>query len=955
VKMYFRSFKVPFFALLAAALIVSFGRNLSVPTFVSHEASILHLPLLSWWKDIPLIFSRHFLMFSEGQFRPLSYAILAAVRTFVGADRASFWHIWLLAFHWLNAVLLFFLAARFTERPAPAFFAGASFCLHPLASVVVNDISYFHYVLGLSLYLGASLSYLSFAGTRGRGAYIAALALFVSGTFTSKVVFTLPLVLAAYELLYLRSGPKEALMRLLPFVGISLAISPLWWFYKPHPLYYKYIEFPPEAGWYSFFSVVGATGRYAEGLLLGLGFPSVLHEAVGRILKFPHPRFLAWGLVDAGVLLAGIWLLRRGIWAGLGAVIAFCSMLPFASTAWNGVEEYISWAYLYFPLAGFSVAFGGATDALLSSPRRFVRIVGSAAFCLIVLYYEVRQATVNFAYRSDVSYWRRVLHLTPRSRIASLELGKAYLRRGMEDRALGLLFSPSVRQLREPCLIMTRYYCDKGDYLAAAVHLRMTSGEEPGLQFQRSEMAGAELFYAAGALDYAESALGRTLMANPYNTVAMELLTEIWLLKGYVKAAGKLASWAEGIAPGDPHTVRMRRELETYRSSASAPPVIHPPEPSWLRYVVQGRRGPSLREAIVRLSESRREDPVIQMEAGICLVMEGRPEDALAKFSFVTETLPNFAYGWALRCWAATKAGDLSQAEYAGERALELEPRNPTVHRVLGYLYSSTAGSPGSPNYGERMERAIRHYRLALRIEPNHAGTYNDLGNVLRRLGRLDEAIACYRKALKIRHDFAQAHNNLGIALARKGRLDEAIAHYRKALELMPDFAEAYNNLGAALAEKGDMDGAIHNFRQALKVKPEFPGALYNLVMALMGQRKFGEAIEVLRDRLTRRPDDIGAAMDLARILTICPDPKLRNVEEAVRLAEDVCRRTGYRNPRALVTLADAYAESGRLEEAIRLARQALRTATWSGQEKLRAKVEAKLRNYLKLRSEGKR
>ncbi|HIE05066.1 MAG TPA: tetratricopeptide repeat protein [Candidatus Latescibacteria bacterium] len=944
--------KFPFFALLAAALLVSFARNLSAPAFVSHEASILHLPLLSWWKDIPLVFSRDFLAFSEGQFRPLSYAILAAVRTFVGADRASFWHIWLLAFHWLNAVLLSFLVVRFTQRPAPAVFAGASFCLHPLASILVNDISYFHYVLGLSFYLGAWLSYSSFAGARGRRAYIASLVLFVLGTFTSKVVFTLPLVLAAYELLYLRSGPKEVLMRLLPFVGISLAISPLWWFYKPHPLYYKYIEFPPKAGWYSFFSVVGATGRCAEGLLLGLGFPSVLHEAVGRILNFPHPRFLVWGSVDVGVLLAGMWLLRRGTWAGLGVVIAFCSLLPFASTAWNGVEKYISWAYLYFPLAGFSVAFGGATDAVLSSPGRFVRIVGSAALCSIVLYYQVRQATVNLAYRSDVSYWRRALHLTPKGRIASLELGKAYLRLGMEDRALGLLFSPSVRQLRDPCLIMTRYYSDKGDYLAAAVHLRMTSGEEPGLQFQRSEMAGAELFYAAGALDYAESALGRVLMANPYNTAAMELLSEIWLLKGYVKAAGRLASWAERIAPEGPHTVRMRKKLKTYRSSAGAPPVIHPPKPSWLRYVVQGRRDPSLREAIVRLSESRGEDPVIQMEAGICLVMEGRPEDALRKFSFVTGTLPNFAYGWALRCWAAAKAGNLSQAEYAGERALELEPDSPTVHRVLGYLYSSTAGSP---NYEERMEKAIRHYRLALGIEPNHAGTYNDLGNVLRRLGRLDEAIACYRKALKIRHDFAQAHNNLGIALAHKGRLDEAIAHYLEALELMPDFAEAYNNLGVALAEKGDMDGAIHNFRQALKVKSGLPGALYNLVMALIARGKFGEAVEVLRDRLTRRPDDIGAAMDLARILTICPDPKLRNVEEAVQLAEDVCRRTRYRDPRALVTLADAYAESDRLDEAVATAKLALRIATLSGEEDLRAKVEERLRRYFKLRRRGGR
>src|SRR5690606_24844206 len=45
-------------------------------------------------------------------------------------------------------------------------------------------------------------------------------------------------------------------------------------------------------------------------------------------------------------------------------------------------------------------------------------------------------------------------------------------------------------------------------------------------------------------------------------------------------------------------------------------------------------------------------------------------------------------------------------------------------------------------------EQAAASYRLALELTPFDADSHNNLGNVLREVGRLDEAIAGYEKAL---------------------------------------------------------------------------------------------------------------------------------------------------------------------------------------------------------------
>ena len=84
------------------------------------------------------------------------------------------------------------------------------------------------------------------------------------------------------------------------------------------------------------------------------------------------------------------------------------------------------------------------------------------------------------------------------------------------------------------------------------------------------------------------------------------------------------------------------------------------------------------------------------------------------------------------------------------------------------------------PTRREGRTKAVACYRRALELKPDLPAHYN-LGNTLKKQGKLDEAAACYRRAVNLKPDFAVAHYNLGVALKEQGRTDEAIACWRRA------------------------------------------------------------------------------------------------------------------------------------------------------------------------------
>jgi tetratricopeptide (TPR) repeat protein len=154
-------------------------------------------------------------------------------------------------------------------------------------------------------------------------------------------------------------------------------------------------------------------------------------------------------------------------------------------------------------------------------------------------------------------------------------------------------------------------------------------------------------------------------------------------------------------------------------------------------------------------------------------------------------------------------------------------------------------------------------------------------------------SISLFEHALAVNGGNYLAHGSLGLALAEMGRTDEAIAHYTDALRVNPNYATGHLNLGLALAGKGNVAAAIAHYREALRLKPI--------------------SLEVLNN--------------LAWTLATAANPALRDPQEAVRLAEEACALTNYSNPTVLDTLAAAYAEGGRFEDAVRVAQKAIELA----------------------------
>ncbi|MEW6752950.1 MAG: tetratricopeptide repeat protein [Candidatus Latescibacterota bacterium] len=931
-------------AALGAAILASFAVCLGRSPFVAGPDTPAQLALLSHWRHLPAIFSRDFLMFTEGQYRPVSYAVLALARSLVGADQALVWHLGLLLCHWLNALLVAAIAWRLGAGRWGAALAGLAFALHPLACVVANDLALFHHLLGLTFLLAGLWAYLHLED--GARWYGLAVVLFACGLLVSKVVVVLPLLLLAWEALHQRTPWRYVAARLAGFAVPGVALAPLFWLLRPHPLHYAYTDYGPGAGWFSFFSVVGATQWYGPGLLLGHGIPALLHQTVVQVFTPASLRFVAWAAVDAVALAAALVLLWRRRWAGLGLCLVLVPLLPYATTRWNAVDDYVAWEYLYPATAGLALLVGAVAFAAPGGRSLGRRVLPGALAAAVVLL-ACQQVYLNAAYRSPVAYWSRARARGPSSETASVCLGRAHLELGKLEPALAALYAPQVRELSASSEALSRHFAHAGDLVAAAVHLRMAMRTTMGLQFAHSEPLIAEVMLAAGALDHAEAALGKVLTANPYDTQAMVELATVWTAKGYVRATRALR---ERLRQLDPHSPRLRA-VDALLSEREAllgrqPESVVPPSPSWLRYATQGFYHPETQRQIVLAALRLPDDPAVQLEAGTCLVRQGEERAGLERFRRVTDAIPSSALAWALRSWAATEAGEYAEAQRAGERALQLDDDSATVHNTLGILYALMARQ--RPGNQELRTRATHHFREALRISPNHVSARINVARGMAEDGRLDQAIRAFQEVLKLQPDAAEAHLALGNALADKGEVSEAIRAYARALESRPDYPEACHNLGTVLVQQGQTAQAEQCFRRALAIQPDFARSRDGLAVLLMGSRRFAEAAVLLREGLRLTPGHTRGALLLASLLTSCPDSRVRDPGAAAQIAERVSKALGHAHPEALLVWADALAASGSVDRARATARRALDLAGERGVPEVEARARQRLAAYEK-------
>ncbi len=221
-----------------------------------------------------------------------------------------------------------------------------------------------------------------------------------------------------------------------------------------------------------------------------------------------------------------------------------------------------------------------------------------------------------------------------------------------------------------------------------------------------------------------------------------------------------------------------------------------------------------------------------------------------------------------------------------------------------------------SPQTRQRLDEAIA---IQARIDADLNAVQQAL-----RVGRPRDAIPLLEGILSLKPNLARAHGRLGTLYASDGQMSRAVKHLETVTQCDPDDAYGQNMLGWMAYVRGDGATAIDAFRKADTIMPRTVEINYRWGLALLLLERWSEAEERLRFALEIDPNHPGCLQGLSQALR-----HLGRTDEAIELARRAVRLTRSQEPEMLLSLAEAYGDSNRVEEAIATAEKAKALAIW--------------------------
>ena len=195
---------------------------------------------------------------------------------------------------------------------------------------------------------------------------------------------------------------------------------------------------------------------------------------------------------------------------------------------------------------------------------------------------------------------------------------------------------------------------------------------------------------------------------------------------------------------------------------------------------------------------------------------------------------PEFLYKFALE---AMRAGMFDEAKTALQRAVDLNPKEPSYLLALGIAWLRKTD----------LVEAEKLFRRVLEIEPRNAQAQLHLGYVLLIQKKPAEARVWLEKSARSGAAIPEVPYYLGLVAQEQGDDQRAIALFQKAVQQLPSYAHPRIALGSIYLRLKDYERARQELETAVKLAPEETSGHYNLALLYARIKQPDKAQEQMR------------------------------------------------------------------------------------------------------------